>query len=112
MLFLNRDRPIYRGFFVPLFCIESAVNGLCFITQMEVDSMKPKQDTSDTLRPIEDASVYPMAAFMRHVGWGRHALKQARQQGLRVVKVSGRCFVRGRDFSEFLGGLSEQESGL
>lgn len=73
--------------------------------------MKPKQDTSDTLKPIEDTSVYPMATFMRATGWGRHALKQARQQGLRVVKVSGRCFVRGRDFSEFLGSLSEQESG-
>jgi hypothetical protein len=71
--------------------------------------VRQKQDTSDTLKPIEDTSVYPMAAFMRHVGWGRHALKQARQQGLRVVKVSGRCFVRGRDFSEFLGSLSEQE---
>lgn len=69
--------------------------------------MRQKQDTSDTLKPIEDTSVYPMAAFMRHVGWGRHALKHARQQGLRVVKVSGRCFVRGRDFSEFLGTVQE-----
>lgn len=70
--------------------------------------MRPKQDTSDTLKPIEDTSVYPMAAFMRYVGWGRHALKQARQQGLRVVKVSGRCFVRGRDFSEFLATMKSE----
>jgi hypothetical protein len=110
MLFLNRDRPIYRGFFVPLSCIESAVSRLRFITRMEIDSMRQKQGTSETLQPIDDGLTYPMATFMRAAGWGRHALKQARQQGLKVVKVSGRCFVRGRDFSEFLGSLSDQES--
>ena len=68
--------------------------------------MRPKQDTADTMTPIEDGATYPMAAFMRAAGWGRHALKHARQQGLRVVKVSGRCFVRGKDFSEFLGNLA------
>lgn len=72
--------------------------------------MRPKQETSETLQPIDDGRTYPMQAFMRATGWGRHALKHARQQGLKVVKVSGRCFVRGRDFSEFLGSLSEQES--
>ncbi len=73
--------------------------------------MRQRQDTSDTMQPIHDGSTYPMAEFMRATGWGRHALKHARQQGLRVVKVSGRCFVRGKDFSEFLGSLSE-DSGV
>ena len=72
--------------------------------------MRPKQKTSETMQPIDDGRTYPMATFMQHVGWGRHALKQARQQGLRVAKVSGKCFIRGRDFSEFLGSLSDQES--
>ncbi len=67
--------------------------------------MRQKQDTADTLAPIDDRQTYPMAAFLRATGWGRHALRQARSQGLRVVKVSGRCFVRGRDFSEFIGAL-------
>ncbi len=70
--------------------------------------MRQKQDTADTLQPIDDAKTYPMSAFMQATGWGRHALRHARQQGLRVVKISGRCFVRGRDFSEFLGRVGDQ----
>jgi hypothetical protein len=68
--------------------------------------MRQKQDTGDTLAPIQDGSTYSQDAFMRAAGWGRHALRQARQQGLRVVKVGGRNFIRGRDFSEFLGKLA------
>jgi len=70
--------------------------------------MGPKQNTADTLQPIEDGKTYPLNSFMQATGWGRHALKHARQQGLRVVKVSGRCFVRGKDFSEFLGTLGTE----
>lgn len=73
--------------------------------------MNQKQNTADTLQPIVDGNTYPLSAFMQATGWGRHALKHARQQGLRVVKVSGRCFIRGRDFSEFLGTLADEQSG-
>jgi hypothetical protein len=73
--------------------------------------MRRKQNTADTLQPIDDGHTYPMAAFMRATGWGRHALRHARQQGLRVVKVSGRCFVRGKDFSDFLGKLADDQTG-
>lgn len=72
--------------------------------------MKPKKITADSLQPIEDGRTYTLPSFMAAAGWGRHAMRHARQQGLRVVKVSGRCFVRGRDFSEFLGSLSDQDS--
>ncbi len=71
--------------------------------------MRQKQATADTHQPIDDGKTYTMPAFMAATGWGRHALKHARQQGLRVVKVSGRCFVRGKDFSEFLGKLADSE---
>lgn len=71
--------------------------------------MIQKQDTADTLQPIEDAKTYPLPAFMKATGWGRHAMRHARQQGLRVVKVSGRCFVRGKDFSAFLGTLQADD---
>lgn len=70
--------------------------------------MRQKQNTTDTLQAIEDGKTYPLAAFMTAAGWGRHAMRHARQQGLRVVKVSGRCFVRGRDFSAFLDGLAAE----
>lgn len=71
--------------------------------------MRQRQDTADTMAPIDDRQTYPMAAFMRSTGWGRHALREARRQGLRVCKVGGRNFIRGRDFSEFLGKLAETE---
>lgn len=73
--------------------------------------MAQKQSTAEKLMPIEDGRTYPMATFMGAVGWGRHALSSARKQGLRVVRVSGRCFVRGRDFSEFLGAVSSANAG-
>lgn len=68
--------------------------------------MRQKQKLDHTLEPIYDNCSYPMARFMIATGWGRHALKHARQQGLRVVKVAGRCFIRGCDFSEFLGRMA------
>ena len=70
--------------------------------------MRRKQDLTDTLTPIDDAKTYPMATFLRAVGWGRHALREARKRGLRVVRVGGRCYVRGRDFSEFLASIAER----
>ena len=73
--------------------------------------MGPKQGRADTLQPIDDAKSYPIQSFMGAIGWGRHAMKQARKQGLKVVKVSGRCFVRGKDFSEFLGKLTTDSEG-
>ena len=73
--------------------------------------MRQKQDSADTMQPIDDGRTYPLSTFMQATGWGRHALRHARQQGLRVVKVSGRCFVRGRDFSEFLGKLADSDAG-
>lgn len=73
--------------------------------------MRKKQNTADTMQPIDDGQTYPLQSFMQATGWGRHALRHARQQGLRVVKVSGRCFVRGKDFSDFLGRLADEQSG-
>ncbi|MFM7166083.1 MAG: hypothetical protein ACKO3T_12650 [Planctomycetaceae bacterium] len=59
------------------------------------------------LRPISVSEVYPLPTFMQATGWGRHALTQARRAGLKTVKVGGRCFVRGVDFRDFLGGLTQ-----
>lgn len=73
--------------------------------------MGQRQNTAETLQPISDHVTYTLPGFMVATGWGRHALRHARQQGLRVVKVSGRCFVRGKDFSEFLGSLAAEQGG-
>lgn len=70
--------------------------------------MRQKQNVAAALRPISDSEVYPLPTFMKATGWGRHALTQARRKGLRTVKVGGRCFVRGVDFRDFLGGLTQK----
>lgn len=60
---------------------------------------------------IEDATTYPMPLFMQTSGLGKHALTGARRQGLKVVRLGGRVFIRGRDFNEFLASLSPTEGG-
>jgi len=54
------------------------------------------------LAPIENGVTYPLTEFQRRTGLGRHALRQARRQGLRVCRMGGRCYVRGEDFNAFL----------
>jgi len=71
--------------------------------------MRQKTDPEE-LGVIEDHVTYPMSQFMKQAGIGRHALTQLRRQGLRVIRTGGRAFVRGRDFSAFLGALQSGES--
>ena len=61
----------------------------------------------EILRPVSDRETYVMTTFMKMVGWQRHAMKQARLKGLKVVRVGGRCFVRGCDFSAWLGQIGD-----
>ena len=73
--------------------------------------MRKRQSLGDTLEPIANDRSYALPTFMRSVGWGRHAMASARRNGLRVVRVGGRCFVRGADFSEFLRVMQTAEAG-
>lgn len=70
--------------------------------------MRRKTDPND-LGTIEDATTYPLPVFARLAGVGKHAITQMRRQGLKVCRTNGRCYVRGRDFSEFLGRLASDE---
>jgi hypothetical protein len=40
--------------------------------------------------------------FRRHVGWGLHAMRQARRNGLTVIYTGGRAYVRADDFRAYL----------
>ena len=62
------------------------------------------------LAPIEDGVTYPLDEFQRRSGLGRHALRQARRQGLKVRRLGGRAFVCGGDFNLFLASLPERSS--
>lgn len=58
------------------------------------------------LAPIEDGCTYPLDEFARRSGLGRHALRQARRNGLQVIRLGNRAFVRGKDFNEHLGRIA------
>ncbi len=63
----------------------------------------------DQLGTICDDTTYPLAVFHRTAGIGKHALTQLRRRGLKVIRTGGRAFIRGRDFSEFLGRLADEK---
>ncbi|MEJ7591132.1 MAG: hypothetical protein WKF77_06250 [Planctomycetaceae bacterium] len=69
--------------------------------------MRQKKVTADSLQPIDNSKTYALPTFMAASGMGRHALMHARRQGLKVIKLCGRVYVRGCDFSEFLGTLMD-----
>jgi hypothetical protein len=74
--------------------------------------MRQKQALTDSAEPIDDAKTYSLDQFQNATGWGRHAVMQARRQGLKAVKVSGRLFIRGQDFSVFIGSQPNAEVEL
>ncbi len=58
--------------------------------------------SSSDLGPIDAHVIYLLSDFMKRSGLGRHAMRQARRKGLRVIRVGSRRFVRGGDFLEWL----------
>lgn len=54
------------------------------------------------LQPIEKTKIYPLPLFEEYSGLGRHALRQMRRQGLKVVRLGGRVYVRGQDFHDHI----------
>ena len=62
------------------------------------------------LAPIEDGATYPLDEFSRRSGLGRHALRQARRQGLPVRRLGGRAYIRGQDFNQFLASLPDADT--
>ena len=41
--------------------------------------------------------LYRVEIFRAGVGWGLHAMRTARRNGLKVIYTAGRCYVRGND---------------
>ncbi len=50
---------------------------------------------------------YTVAEFRRRTGLGDYAFRQCRKQGLRVVEVGKRRFIRGVDWHQFLAARAE-----
>ena len=60
------------------------------------------EDRADGLRPIEPGTLYPLAEFQRRTGWGRHAIRKARGDGLTVHRAGNRAYVFGKDFIDYV----------
>lgn len=58
---------------------------------------------------IEPDAVYSLDEFRRRTGWGVHAVRTARRNGLRIIYTGGRAFVRGSDFLRYLDELENTD---
>ena len=67
----------------------------------------PRTKIANGLQPIEKGKIYPLPVFQRHSGWGRHAMREARRQGLKTIRSGGRIFVRGKDFFAYLDAVAD-----
>ncbi|WP_339910400.1 hypothetical protein [Symmachiella dynata] len=57
---------------------------------------------------IDTHSIYHVESFRRRVGWGLHAFRIAKRNGLKVTHIHGRCYVRGCDFAAYLESLAQE----
>lgn len=61
---------------------------------------------------IADGETYRLDEFRRRSGMGEWAMRQARRQGLRVLKVGNLAFVRGSDFWAFAERINDGNAAL
>lgn len=62
----------------------------------------PKAATAAAPLCIERGKSYPLAEFLRITGWSDEALRNRRDEGLRVVYIGRQAWVTGDDFNDFL----------
>ena len=83
-------------------------------TTIEADKPKAKAKEKAQVVPVgplgailTDAS-YPLAMFMGLTGLGVAGIRQARRDGLRILRVGRRKFVMGRDWADFLETIAQK----
>jgi hypothetical protein len=67
-----------------------------------------KADDTSHFGAISMDAAYPLALFQRLAGLKKASIAEAKQKGLRVIRVGNRRFVRGCDFHKFLATLVAQ----
>jgi hypothetical protein len=65
---------------------------------------------ASSLGVILSEATYPLAEFQKLSGLGEAALRMARRHGLVITAIGRRRFVRGVDFSEFVGLLAARKA--
>jgi hypothetical protein len=71
-------------------------------TQQTRSNAKPPGHIQTALAPLSSSEIYPLEVFKRRSGLDAWALRQARRNGLRVLTIGRRKFVRGSDFADYL----------
>lgn len=54
-----------------------------------------------TGEPIRPGELYTLDETMNRLGWGRHAMRQARKSGLKVIRQGGRAYLMSDDILEY-----------
>jgi len=58
---------------------------------------------------IRADELLPLVELRRRLGWGAHALRQARAAGLRLISFGASKYALGRDVLDFFGRLAEEQ---
>lgn len=59
---------------------------------------------------VDPTKVYTKTHFLQIVGWKDPAFREARKDGLQVVRRHGRCYVRGCDAVAYFNKFAEEQS--
>jgi hypothetical protein len=54
--------------------------------------------------------LYTVARVKSEIGWGQSTLREARDNGLRVIKAHGRLFILGQDLIDYLEQVNSDPS--
>jgi hypothetical protein len=70
-----------------------------------------RKTTSIPTGVIEPGALYQIEEFKRRTGFGNHAMRTARRNGLKVRYLGGRAFVHADDFFAYINKLdADQQS--
>lgn len=65
---------------------------------------------SQDCRTIEPGVLYGLNEASDRLGWGRHAMRSARKEGMKVIRFANRGYLLGDDIIEFFKNQSEKQS--
>jgi hypothetical protein len=85
----------------------------------EAPGARPKSVRCPRQRPtaagptgsVQAGEVLTLAELKRRLGWGEHAIRQARRAGLRLIPFGREKYALGMDVLAFFQGLAEQQPG-
>lgn len=80
------------------------------VSAKQTTTTEKTMTASARFAPVDSNCAYPLELFRQITGLDSWALRMARRNGLRVVTVGRRKFVKGSDFIAYLDNLSSSEN--